>query len=313
MPPSNPNAAVGPRPAADVAAGIRRRVLTLALERGGGYLSQACSSAEILATWYCRVLRLGPSAGPPEPPPFPGVPGSGNDAYQTGRAYHGAPAPDTDRFIVSPAHYAVAVYAALVELGRLSPAALATFNTDGSTVEMIGAEHSPGMELTTGSFGQALSQAAGIALARRLRQETGRVWVFMSDGEFQEGQTWEGLQAASFYKLGTLGVVVDVNGQQVDGRMADVMDIEPLRARLAAFGAHVEQVNGHDIEALAAAASVPHRHQPLVVLAYTDPARGIPLLEARKPDLHYVRIRSEEEENALRAFLTELKPEESHA
>jgi len=94
---------------------------------------------------------------------------------------------------------------------------LEQFNRDGSTVEMIGGEHSPGMEVMSGSLGQGLSQAAGIAMARRLKGETGRVWVFMSDGEFQIGQTWEAIQTISFYKLDNICVYVDVNGYQCDG------------------------------------------------------------------------------------------------
>ena len=148
-----------------VAAGIRRRVLELTLARNGCYLSQALSSADILATLYTKVLNLGPSTAPLSPSPFRGVPAPGRQ--QLGAGYNGPRRPEYDRLLLSAAHYAVAVYAALVETVRMAPEALEMFNEDGSSVEMIGAEHSPGMELTTGSFGQALSQAAGIALARR--------------------------------------------------------------------------------------------------------------------------------------------------
>lgn len=110
----------------------------------------------------------------------------------------------------------------------MDAAGLAQFNQDGSTVEMIGAEHSPGMEFTTGSLAQGLSQAAGVALARKLRGESGRCWVYMSDGEFQEGQTWETFEVLAAYKLGNVGIYVDVNGQQCDGRMEDVLDIGEL-------------------------------------------------------------------------------------
>ncbi len=124
-------------------------------------------------------------------------------------------------------HYALVLYAVLIETGRLGAEALEQFNRDGSTMELIGAEHSPGHEVTAGSLGQALSQAGGIALARRLRGDSGRVWVFMSDGELQEGQTWEAFQALAHYRLDNLGVVLDANGQQCDGRMSEVMNIEP--------------------------------------------------------------------------------------
>jgi len=304
--PPHPNEQTWQAVARRVAQGIRRRALELTIQQNGCYLSQACSAAEILATMYTRVLNLGPSEAPPVPPPFPGVPGEPGVETFTGAAYHGPRGPEYDRFIVSPAHYAVAIYAALIEVGRMSPEVLADFNTDGSTVEMIGAEHSPGMELTTGSFGQALSQAAGIAAARRLKGETGRTWVFMSDGEFQEGQTWEALQAIAFHRLDGVGVIVDVNGQQVDGRMEDVMAIEPLADRVTAFGARAIPVDGHDVEAIARAAETPPEGKAVVVLAYTNPAQGIDLLEARKPDLHYVRFKSDEERQQYRDFLARM-------
>jgi transketolase len=227
--------------------------------------------------------------------------------HRTGRGYNGEPGPDRDRLLLSAAHYAVAVYAALVETGRMAPEALETFNSDGSSLEMIGAEHSPGMEITSGSFGQALSQAAGIAMGRRLKGDTGRTWVFMSDGEFQEGQTYEAIQTMSHYRMDSVGVFVDVNGQQVDGRTEDVMNIEPLQSRLTAFGAHVEVADGHDVDALVRSAGVDHTDKPLFVLCYTDPARGIPALEARRPHLHFVRIKGDEERDMLKADLAALQ------
>ena len=285
-----------------VARAVRWRVLAHTIDNDGGYLSQACSSAELLATLYTRVLRLGPSVGPPVPEPFPGVPGPGRPSF-TGARYNGPKAPDLDRFFFSPVHYALVLYAVLIETGRMAPAALDQFNRDGSTVELIGAEHSPGIEVTAGSLGQTVSVAAGVAMARRLRGDTGCVWVFLSDGEFQEGQTWEAIQALSWYGLDRVGVFVDANGQQCDGAVDDVMGIEPLAGRLRAFGAAVEEVNGHDVEALAAAAERPHPGQPLVVLARTDPCRGLDLLRARAPKLHYVRFRDADERDAFAARL----------
>jgi transketolase len=306
----------GPRPLVPaelsptvVAEGIRRRVLEHTLRHGGGYLSQALSSAEILSVLYTRVMRLGPSEGPPVPGPFAGVPGQAAAAYRTGGAYNGPHAPDLDRFYLSPAHYALVLYACLIACGRMGEEGLGQFNLDGSTVEMIGAEHSPGMEVTTGSLGQGLSQALGAALARKLRGEPGRTWVFMSDGELQEGQTWEALSVARFHALDAVGVYVDVNGQQCDGRMADVLDIGDARAKLEAFGAVALEVDGHDIAALESAASTPHPGRPLVVLCRTRPYQGLDILQARAPKYHYVRFASSEErqpyEEAYRAMAGE--------
>lgn len=290
----------------NAALGIRRRVLALTIEKNGCYLSQALSSAEILAALYLKILNLKESEAPYDAPRFPGVPGATNERYVTGAAYNGPHEPDLDRLLISPAHYAAAIYAALIEAGRMSPESLSKFNTDGSSVEMIGAEHSPGFELTTGSFGQALSQAGGIALARKLRGDTGRVFVFMSDGELQEGQTWEGVQAAAAYKLDNIVVYVDVNGQQVDGLTKDVMNIEPISSRLESFGARVITVDGHDVEALVTAAEHLPDGMPLFVLCYTNTSEGIPLLEERKPNLHYVRFKDDEEIERYQKFLEQM-------
>ncbi len=279
-----------------VADAIRRRVLEYTLKNNGGYLSQACSSAEILATLYLRVMRLGDSMAPLVPRPFAGVPGPSNPNAFTGADYNGPRGPELDRFIFSPVHYALVLYSLLIELGRLGPNGLEAFNQDGSTVELIGAEHSPGHEVTAGSLGQALSQAGGIALARRLKGESGRVWVFMSDGELQEGQTWEAFAALAHHRIGNLGVYIDANAQQCDGAMSEVMTIEPLAARLAAFGAEVHEVDGHDSDALAAAAEgLGAGDRPLAVIARTDPCRGIEVMRERAPKLHYVRFKSDAE------------------
>ncbi|MEM9776611.1 MAG: 1-deoxy-D-xylulose-5-phosphate synthase N-terminal domain-containing protein [Chloroflexota bacterium] len=288
-----------------VAFGIRKQVLELTIERNGCYLSQALSSAEILATLYTKVMNLGPSIAPMLPPPYEGVPGPDIPAG-SGGLYHGEHAPHLDRFLISPAHYAVAIYAALVEVGRMDRAGLKQFNIDGYSVEMIGAEHSPGFELTTGSFGQAVSQAGGIAMGRRLKGHTGRTFVFMSDGELEEGQTWEAVQALAFYKMDSVIVYVDVNGQQVDGLTKDIMNIEPINSRLLGFGATVSVVDGHDVDALAKAADEGEPGKPHFVLCYTDTAKGIPLLEERKPKLHYVRFKDEAEMAIYQKFLDEM-------
>ncbi|MCP4602819.1 MAG: transketolase, partial [Proteobacteria bacterium] len=122
-----------------VARRIRCRVLAHTLSNNGGYLSQACSSAEILATLYTRVMQLGPSEDPLLPARFAGVPGPNNPHSFTGSGYNGPKASHLDRFIFSPVHYALVLYSALIEVGRLAPEALDEFNSDGSTVELIGA------------------------------------------------------------------------------------------------------------------------------------------------------------------------------
>jgi transketolase len=286
----------------EVAFGIRRRVLEHTIANNGGYLSQACSAAELLAALYTRVMQLGPSAGPPVPGSFPGPPGPGTRALR-GAAYNGDRHPDHDRLFFSPAHYALVLYATLIEVGRLDEATLQQFNVDGGTVEMIGAEHSPGFETTTGSLAQALSHAGGVALARRLRGERGHVWVFMSDGELQEGQTWETVAALRHHRIDNLTAIIDVNGQQCDGPMQTVMNVEPIVERLRAFGATAHEIDGHHPDALEEACAARQAGRPTFVVARTDPMRGMPVLRDRAPLLHYVRFGDASERETYREAL----------
>src|SRR6266498_2637539 len=197
------------------AAGVRRRALVHTVRRGEGYLCQACSAAEVLATLYIGVMRLGPSQGPPIPAGFPGVPGAARQSIWGGD-YNGPDDPALDRFLLSPAHYA-------------------------------------------------------LALGRKRREAGGRVWVLLSDGEFQEGQTWEALGAAAHYRLDNLGVYVDGNGHQCDGPVERVLGIEPLADKARAFGWRAHDVDGHDIEALAAPTREPPDGRPLLVITRTRP------------------------------------------
>ena len=283
----------------DIAHGIRKRVFLHTMRNNGGYLSQACSAAEMVACLYNELVSMGPSVAPAIPAAFAGTPGGGNDQAFTGAGYHGAVGPDYDRLFISPAHYALIIYAALIEVGRMDENALDHFNRDGGSVEMIGAEHSPGMEVTNGSLGQCLSIASGVAFARKKRGEKGNVWVMMSDGELQEGQTWECFAAMQYHKINNVKIIMDVNAQQCDGAMSSVMSIGDPAERLRAFGATVCDVDGHDLSAIRAAAKTPHPDGPLIILARTSPFQGMPYLERRFPRLHYVRFTSPEEALAL--------------
>lgn len=273
---------------------IRKHILGITIDRNGCYLSQACSSAELLATMYMSILNITESEAPLEPTPFPGAPSKDNMDYLKGAAYNGKLTGPYDRFFISPAHYAAPVYATLIESGRLSKDALDKFNRDGYAMEMIGANHTPGFETAAGTLAQAYSVAAGTAHAKKLKGEAGNVYVMMSDGEMQEGQLWEAVQAAAFYKLDNLVLLVDVNGNQVEGSTEEVMNIEPIDARFKAFGATCTKVDGHDIEALQKAVTLKEKGKPHVVLCYTNPSQGISLLDNRSP-MHFIRPKNEEE------------------
>jgi transketolase len=127
----------------------------------------------------------------------------------------------------------------------------------------------------------------------------------MSDGEFQEGQTWEALQAASFHNLGNLKVIVDVNQGQCDGPMDQVMSIEPLASKIEAFGWEVVRVDGHDTDAIFDAGKTV-TDKPLMILCYTDPVRGLPIMQSRFPTLHYLRFTSETEKATYAAAYQEM-------
>ena len=286
---------------------IRKHILKVTLDRNGCYLSQACSAAEILATMYLDILNITESTAPLVPGAFPGAPSKDNMDYLQGAAYHGQLTGDYDRFFISPAHYAAPVYAALIEAGRLAPNAMDKFNTDGYAMEMIGANHTPGFETAAGTLGQAISTAGGTAQSKKIKGEGGHIYVFMSDGEMQIGQFWEAMQAISFYKLDNLTLIVDVNGQQVEGLTEDVMNIEPLDDRLKAFGAKVITIDGHDINALKAATKSTEKNKPLVILCKTDSTRGIPMLAERKPFLHFVRLKQGDEYDRYQNFYETLK------
>ncbi len=279
----------------EVADGIRRRVFEHTIRNNGGYLSQACSAAEQLAWLYQEELHLGAPTLPMIPAPFGGVPSADNPDYHTGAGYNGPAAPEYDRLFIAPAHYALVAYATLIETGRMAPEGLEMFNKDGSSVEMIGAEHSPGMEVHNGTLGIGLSTAAGLAWGRARRGETGRTWVFMSDGEVQEGQTWEAIQAAAHHRIDNLYAIMDVNDQQCDGAMSSVMEVRDIQAKIEAFGGVAVWIDGHDPDAMRAALKTPHEGKPLIILARTDPTKGMAPLMARFPRLHYVRFKSEEE------------------
>lgn len=289
----------------DVALGIRRRVFEHTIRNNGGYLSQACSAAEQLAWLYNEELNLGAPTLPMIPKPFAGVPSAANPDYHTGAGYNGPASSEYDRLFIAPAHYALVAYATLVEVGRMAPEGLEMFNQDGSSVEMIGAEHSPGMEVHNGTLGIGLSTAAGLAWGRRRRGDTGRTWVFMSDGEVQEGQTWEAVQAAAYHRIDNLFAIMDVNDQQCDGAMSSVMEVGDIRRKFIEFGAHCVEIDGHDLDAMREAVREPHEGKPLIILARTSPFHAMPILEERFPRLHYVRFKSQDERERMNVSIAD--------
>ena len=282
-----------------IAMGIRRRVFEHTILNNGGYLSQACSAAEQLAWLYNEQLNLGSPTLPMIPKPFGGVPSVNNPDYVSGAGYNGPVSPEYDRLFIAPAHYALVAYATLIEVGRMDEQGLKMFNKDNSSVEMIGADHSPGMEVHNGTLGIGLSTGAGLAYGRRLLGDTGEVCVFMSDGEVQEGQTWEAIQACVHHGIDTVWAIMDVNEQQCDGAMSSVMEVGDIATKMRAFGAVVVDIDGHDIQAMREAKSEKHNGRPLIILAHTSPIKGMDTLKERFPRLHYVRFKDPDERSRM--------------
>lgn len=191
-------------------------------------------------------------------------------------------APDRDRFVMSKGHCSPALYPILALRGFFPVENLKMFRRiDGHMSGHVEMHYNPGVDMSTGSLGQGISAAVGMAIAGKLDGKDYRVYAALGDGEIEEGQVWEAAMAAAKYKLDNLCAVVDVNGLQIDGKTADVMPSEPLDAKFAAFNWNVIHVDGHDYEALAAAFDVAKtvKGKPTVILAKTTKGKGVSFME----------------------------------
>lgn len=209
--------------------------------------------------------------------------------------------PDRDRVVLSKGHAAPALYATLAECGYFPKGELLKLRKMGALLQgHPDTTRTPGVEASTGSLGQGISVAVGIALAGILDKKEYRVYAFCGDGELQEGEVWEAAMAGAHYHLDNLTVVVDNNGFQVDGRIQDIMNPEPIAAKWEAFGWAVREINGHDFgEIIAAydwAAAV--KGKPSAIVARTVKGRGVSFMEG-KPQWHGVAPSSEEAAKAL--------------
>lgn len=255
---------------------IRRFALRMGEVQGQGYIGQALGWADVLAVAYGHALKLRPAE--PE-------------------------WAERDRFLLSHGHYAIAHYAALIEAGVIPEEELATYGSDDSRLPMSGmATYTPGMEISGGSLGQGLAIGVGMALGLRHQGSPAFVYNSMSDGELDEGSTWEAAMGAAHHNLGNLICLVDINNQQADGPSSKVMGFEPLADKWAAFGWHVQRVNGNDLPAVLAAFDTARqltKAQPRVILFDTLMGKGVPFLETRDKN-HFIRVDPPEWQEALR-------------
>lgn len=232
--------------------------------RGQGYAGQGLGLADLMAVLYFSELRTG------------------------------------DRFVLSTGHSAIAVFAALHERGEYELDELVTYGMDGSRIEESPLEGTPGFEITGGSLGQGLSQAVGLALGERLRGTGARVVCLVSDGELQEGQIWEACMAAAHHRLDNLVLLVDNNRMQADGATAEILGVEPIPERLAAFGFAARRVDANSLDGLLAAFAWARAQagRPAALVCDNVPGKGVPSFEARRR-VHYVRAPDEDWAAAL--------------
>lgn len=257
---------------------IRRNALLMAQVQGQGYIAQALGIADVLSVAYFHALQYDPA-----------------DPDWEGR----------DRLYLSIGHYAIALYAALIEAGVLPRDELETYGTDDSRLPMSAmASYTPGVEITGGSLGHGLGIAVGACLGLKRKSSSAFIYNLLSDGELNEGSTWEAVMSAGHWRLNNLIAIVDVNNQQADGPSSKVLRSEPLVDKWEAFGWHAQRVNGNDIAALVGAFDAARAladARPRVIICDTQMARGVPFLESRDKT-HFLRVDAHEWQLALDAL-----------
>jgi transketolase len=234
---------------------LRTKMLQMLCEAGSGHTGGALSAMDILAVLYYKVLRHDPK-----------------NLKEPGR----------DRFVLSKGHVCPALYVILADCGYFDESHLMTLRKYGSILQgHPDMSKTPGLEVSSGSLGQGLSVSAGMALASRMDGSGRRIYCLMGDGEQQEGQIWEAAMAAGHYKLDNLCGIVDQNGLQIDGNVADVMNIEPLADKWAAFNWNVIRCDGHDVNEIekAFAKAADFKGKPSVIIAKTIKGKGVSYME----------------------------------
>lgn len=252
----------------DLASRIRAHCLRMTHDGASGHAGSMLSMAELLAVLYTRILRVDPQ----------------NPRW-----------PQRDRFILSKGHGGGAVYAVLAEKGFFPRAWLKTYYRDNGRLMGHISHHVPGVEFSTGSLGHGLPVAVGMALAARHARATHRVFCLMSDGDCEEGSTWEAIMFAAQHKFDNLTAIVDYNRVQALGHMEDIIELEPFAKKLSLFGWAVRQIDGHDCAEIEAALSqLPiEPGKPSFIIARTTKGKGVDWMEDTV-SCHY-RYASEEQ------------------
>ena len=239
----------------EMAKKLRRHVITMTATAGSGHPGGSLSAADIITALYFKVLCYNPQ----------------NPQWS-----------DRDRFILSKGHAAPILYAALAEAGYFPVAELATLRKLDSRLQgHTDRKFTPGVEMSAGSLGMGLSFAIGVALPARLDSKTYRTYVLLSDGECEEGETWEAALSAAHFKLDNLTAIVDYNGMQLSGWTRDIMNLEPFTRKWQAFGWHTIDIDGHDFDQILSACrrAKKIKGKPTVIIARTIKGKGVSFME----------------------------------
>jgi transketolase len=254
---------------------IRRDIVEIFASSGTSHIGSALSIVEILTALYFHILRV-----KPEEPQFK----------------------SRDRFVLSKGHACAALYATLAHRGFFDRGCLKTYCSDGSKLPGHVTLHTvPGVEVTTGSLGHGLSIGAGMALASKYDGTDSRVFILLSDGECDEGSTWEAAMFTSHHKLDNMVTIIDYNKLQSFGRVAEVLELEPFTDKWRAFQWAVREVNGHDlIDLIRALEDTPfEKDKPSVLIAHTIKGKGVSFMED-KLEWHYKSPDQQQAEMALK-------------
>jgi transketolase len=253
---------------------IRKLIIKMLSKAGSGHPGGSLSAVEVITCLYFEVMRHNPKQ-----PQWP----------------------DRDRFHLSKGHACPCWYAALSEAGYFEQEHLFTIRRLGSMLQGHPDRRTPGVDVASGSLGQGLSVALGMSLALRLDKRPSRVYCLMGDGEIQEGNIWEAAMASAHFKADNLCGILDYNRFQIDGRVEEIMEIEPLVNKWESFGWHVNQVDGHNIEELLLAFSEAKtvKGKPTVIIAHTVKGKGVSFME-HVVDFHGRAPNEEETKIALK-------------
>ena len=254
---------------------VRRDIINMTANAGSGHPGGSLSAVELMSAIFCTQMRIDPK-NPKDP--------------------------DRDRFVLSKGHAAPCYYGVLAELGFFDKAEFAHFRQlHGMLQGHPDMKKIPGVDASTGSLGQGVSIAAGMALGAKHQKKDTKVYAILGDGECQEGMVWEAFMAASHYKLDNLTVVIDNNGLQIDGKNDDVMSLGDLAAKLRAFGFDlIELADGNDLDQVLAALNTPAvPGKPRAILAHTVKGKGVSFME-NQAGWHGKAPSAQEREQALK-------------